>query len=174
MPPTARNAEVSNYAHVINSSLQIGKPLPPSLGPRPSPLPDLLRAFNCAGEETLKTGKAGDETSRAHRRAGSRAPRCLDRQYVYIRELSFWLTATCSSAVKAYTYAYHTCIKRSRVYTFIHSCGRGNGARATRRLPNVYGHVMFHPRPKTFSMFPSPAQLNARNKSGTGKAWDRG
>ena len=28
---------------------------------------------------------------------------------------------------------------------------RGNGARATRRLPkaNVYGHVMFHPRPST-------------------------
>ena len=51
------------------------------------------------------------------------------------------------------------------MYTFIHSCGRGNGARATRRLPNVYGHVMFHPRPSPFSMFPSPAQLNARNKS---------
>ena len=86
-----------------------------------------------------------------------------------VRLLSFWLTATCSSAVKAYTYAYHTCVKRSRVYTFIHSCGRGNGARATRRLPNVYGHVMFHPRPSPFSMFPSPAQLNARNKSRNGE-----
>ena len=122
----------------------------------------------------MKTGKAWDETSRAHRRAGSRAPRCLDRKYVYtasVRLLSFWLTATCSSAVKAYTYAYHTCVKRSRVYTFIHSCtcGRGNGARATRRLPNVYGHVMFHPRPSPFSMFPSPAQLKARNKSRNGE-----
>ena len=86
-----------------------------------------------------------------------------------VRLLSFWLTATCSSAVKAYTYAYHTCVKRSRVYTFIHSCGRGNGARATRRLPNVYGHVMFHPRPSPFSMFPSPAQLNARTKSRNGE-----
>ena len=54
-----------------------------------------------------------------------------------VRLLSFWLTATCSSAVKAYTYAYHTCVKRSRVYTFIHSCGRGNGARATQRLVYV-------------------------------------
>ena len=88
-----------------------------------------------------------------------------------VRLLSFWLTATCSSAVKAYTYAYRTCVKRSRVYTFIHSCGRGNGARATRRLrTNVYGHVMFHPRPSPFSMFPSPAQLNAR----VSEAWDRG
>ena len=72
--------------------------------------------------ETLKTGKAWDETSRAHRRwvdAGSRAPRCLDRKYVYTHELSFWLTATCSSAVKANTYAYRTCVRRSRVYTFI-------------------------------------------------------
>ena len=86
-----------------------------------------------------------------------------------VRLLSFWLTATCSSAVKAYTYAYRTCVKRSRVYTVIHSCGRGNGARATRRLPNVYGHVMFHPRPSPFSMFPSPAQLNARNKSRNGE-----
>ena len=86
-----------------------------------------------------------------------------------VRLLSFWLTATCSSAVKAYTYAYRTCVKRSRVYTFIHSCGRGNGARATRRLPNVYGHAMFHPRPSPFSMFPSPAQLNARNKSRNGE-----
>ena len=85
-----------------------------------------------------------------------------------VRLLSFWLTATCSSAVKAYTYAYHTCVKRSRVYTFIRSCDRGNGARATRRLPNVYGHVMFHPRPSPFSMFPSPSQLNARNKSRNG------
>ena len=137
-------------------------------------VPGLPRyAIYCArlivrGRETLKTGKAWDETSRAHRRwvdAGSRAPRCLDRKYVYTRELSFWLTATCSSAVKANTYAYRTCVKRSRVYTFIRSCGRGNGARATQRLPNVYGHVMFHPRPSPFSMFPSPAQLNARNKS---------
>ena len=86
-----------------------------------------------------------------------------------VRLLSFWLTATCSSAVKAYTYAYHTCVKRSRVYTFIHSCGRGNGARATRRLPNVYGHVMFHPKPSPFSMFPSPAQLNTRTKSRNGE-----
>ena len=55
-----------------------------SLGPRPSPLRDLVRAFNCAGGgKTLKKGKA-DETSRAHRRldAGSRAPRCLDHNYV--------------------------------------------------------------------------------------------
>ena len=78
-------------------------------------------------------------------------------------------TATCSSAVKAYTYAYHTCVKRSRVYTFTHSCGRGNGVHATQRLPNVYGHVMFHPRPSPFSMFPSPVQLNARNKSRNGE-----
>ena len=109
-----------------------------------------------------ETGKAWDETSRGHRRAGSRAPRCLDRKMytlASVRLLSFWLTATCSSAVKAYTYAYHTCVKRSRVHTFIHSCGRGNGARATRRLPNVYGHVMFHPRPSPFSMFPSPRTI---------------
>ena len=132
-----------------------------SLGPRPSPLRDLLRAFNCAGEGNI----AWDETSRAHRHAGSRAPRCLDRKYVYTRERSTAKLPTCSSAVKAYTYAYRTCVKRSRLYTFIHSCGGGNGARATRRLPNVYGHVMFHPRPSPFSMFPSPAQLNARNKS---------
>ena len=133
-----------------------------SLGPRPSPLRDLLRAFNCTarGRETLKTGKAWDETSRAHRRAGSRAPRCLDRKYVYTCERSTAKLRLTSSAVKAYTYAYHTCVKRSRVYTFIHSCGRGNGARATRRLPNVYGHMMFHPRPSPFSMFPSPGLYN--------------
>ena len=32
-------------------------------------------------------------------------------------------------------------------------------------LPNVCVHVMFHPRPSPCSMCPSPAQLNARNKS---------
>ena len=144
-----------------------------SLGPRPSPLRDLLRAFNCTarGRETLKTGKAWDETSRAHRRAGSRAPRCLDRKYVYTCERSTAKLRLTSSAVKAYTYAYHTCVKRSRVYTFIHSCGRGNGARATRRLPNVYGHVMFHPRPSPFFnvSLPRAVQLNARNKSRNGE-----
>ena len=31
------------------------------------------------------------------------------------------------------------------------------------------GHVMFHPRPSPFSMFPSPAQLNARTKSRNGE-----
>ena len=56
-------------------------------------VPGLPRyAIYCArfvrGRETLKTGKAWDETSRAHRRAGSRAPRCLDRKYVYTRERS--------------------------------------------------------------------------------------
>ena len=88
-----------------------------------------------------ETGKAWDETSRGHRRAGSRAPRCLDRKMytlASVRLLSFWLTATCSSAVKAYTYAYHTCVKRSRVHTFIHSCGRGNGARATRGVYRLW------------------------------------
>ena len=60
-----------------------------SLGPRPSPLRDLVRAFNCAGEGNIENGaRAWDETSRAHRRAGSRAPRCLDRKYVYTRERS--------------------------------------------------------------------------------------
>ena len=56
-----------------------------SLGPRPSPLRARLIV---RGRETLKTEKAWDETSRAHRRAGSRAPRCLDRKYVYTRERS--------------------------------------------------------------------------------------
>ena len=60
-------------------------------------VPGLPRyAIYCArlivrGRETLKTGKAWDETSRAHRRwvdAGSHAPRCLDRKYVYTRERS--------------------------------------------------------------------------------------
>ena len=31
--------------------------------------------------------------------------------------------------------------------------------------PSVYGHVIFHPRPSPFSMFPSPAQLNERKKN---------
>ena len=129
-------------------------------------VPGLPRyAIYCArlivrGRETLKTGKAWDEASRAHRRAGSRAPRCLDMYTLAsVQLLSFWLTATCSSAVKAYTYAYHTCVKRSQVYTFIHSCSRGNGARATRRLPNVYGHVMFHPRPSPLSIVSLPRTI---------------
>ena len=50
---------------------------------RPSPLRARLIV---RGRETL--GKAWDETSRAHRRAGSRAPHCLDRKYVYTRERS--------------------------------------------------------------------------------------
>ena len=70
-----------------------------------------------------------------------------------VRLLSFWLTATCSSAVKAYTYAYHTCVKRSRVYT----------------LPNVYGHVMFHPVFNVSLPRARPVQLNARNKSRNGE-----
>ena len=63
-----------------------------SLGPRPSPLRDLLRAFNCAGEGNIETWKAWDETSRAHRRwvdAGSRAPRCLDHNYKRIHSRAF-------------------------------------------------------------------------------------
>ena len=138
-----------------------------SLGPRPSPLRDLLRAFNCAGGKHRKRGRPGMKHHvpiDAPGRACPVASTANTYTLASVRLLSFWLTATCSSAVKAYTYAYRTCVKRSRVYTFIHSCGRGNGARATRRLPNVYGHVMFHPRPSPFSMFPSPAQLNARNK----------
>ena len=111
------------------------------------------------GRETLKT--AWDEASRAHRRAGSRAPRCLDRKYVYTRERSTAKLLADSYMLLGSQGLHHTCVKRSRVYTFIHSCGRGNGARATRRLdlPNVYGHVMFHPRPAglpRFQCFPPP------------------
>ena len=61
-------------------------------------VPGLPRyAIYCArlivrGRETLKTGKAWDETSRAHRRwvdAGSRAPRCLDHNYKRIHSRAF-------------------------------------------------------------------------------------
>ena len=72
-----------------------------SLGPRPS---SLRARLIVRGRETLKTGKAWDETSRAHRRwvdAGSRAPRCLDRKYVYTRERSTAKLLADSSAVKA-------------------------------------------------------------------------
>ena len=88
------------------------------------------------GRETLKRGRPGmkhhvpiDAPGRARPVASTANMYTL----ASVRLLSFWLTPTCSSAVKAFTYAYHTCVKRSRVYTFIHSCGRGNGARATRR-----------------------------------------
>ena len=135
-----------------------------------SPLRDYC-AFNCAGEGNIENGeglalRAPGMKHHVPIDAPGRARPVASTANMYtlasVRLLSFWPTATCSSAVKAYTYAYRTRVKRSRVYTFIHSCGRGNGARATRRIPNVYGHVMFHPRPSTFSMFPSPAQLNAR------------
>ena len=95
-----------------------------SLGPRPSPIRDLLRAFNCAGRwrETLKRGRPGmkhhvpiDAPGRARPVASTANMYTL----ASVRLLSFWLTATCSSAVKAYTYAYHTCVKRSRVYIVV-------------------------------------------------------
>ena len=56
-----------------------------SLGPRPSPYAIYCTRLIVRGRETLKTW---DEASRAHRRAWSRAPRCLDRKYVYTRERS--------------------------------------------------------------------------------------
>ena len=85
--------------------------------------------------------------------------------------------ATCSSAVKTYTYAYHTCVKRSRVYTFIHSCGRGNGARATRRLPNVYGNVSSVPGLPRYAIYCARLIVRGREtlKTGRGRptlAWD--
>ena len=97
-----------------------------SLGPRPSLLPDLLRAFNCAGEGNIENGEglalAPGMKHHVPIDAPGRARPVASTANMYtlasVRLLSFWLTATCSSAVKAYTYAYHTCVKRSRVYTF--------------------------------------------------------
>ena len=140
-------------------------------------VPGLPRyAIYCArlivrGRETLKTGREGMKHHvpiDAPGRARPVASTANMYKLASVRLLSFWLTATCSSAVKTYTYAYRTCVKRSRVYIVVVEA-TGRRARATRRLPNVYGHVMFHPRPTPFSMFPSPAQLNARNKSRNGE-----
>ena len=86
-----------------------------------------------------------------------------------VRLLSFWLTATCSSAVKAYTYAYHTCVKRSRVecirlyIVVVEATGRARPGVYRIRVP------MARDVSSPFSMFPSPAQLNARNKSRNGE-----
>ena len=86
-----------------------------------------------------------------------------------VRLLSFWLTAIYISLTPTRTVRASNA--RECIYTFIHSCGRGNGARATRRRlwARDVSSQAGRPSPAPFSMFPSPAQLNARTKSRNGE-----
>ena len=138
-------------------------------------VPGLPRyAIYCArlivrGRETLKTGKAWDETSRAHRRwvdAGSRAPRCLNHNRIHSRAfdaltvrvgVSLDCRATCSCPARSLA------VERSRVYTYLRSRQRGarNPARLWARDVSSQAFPVFNVH--------SPAQLNARNKSRNGE-----
>ena len=70
-----------------------------SLGPRPSPLRDLLRAFNCAGEGNIENGEGLAPGMKHHVPidATGRARPVASTANMYtlasVRLLSFWLTA---------------------------------------------------------------------------------
>ena len=131
------------------------------------------------GRETLKTGPRRGMKHHVLIDAPGRARPVASTANMYtlasVRLLSFWLTAIYimdnvarqSRLTPTRTVRASNALECIRLYiVVVEATGR---ARPGVYVYNVYGHVMFHPRPRRPSMFPSPAQLNAPNKSRT---WD--